>query len=94
MKGRKKIGIIGAFALACSLFTFGGIGLASANKVSAATLENLYIMEEYSANKVFTIPQAKINVDGTVVDAEYAYLIFPGGKATDKSPVVLEEEGL
>ena len=94
MKGRRKIGIIGAFALACSLFTLGGIGLASANKVSAATLENLYIMEEYSANKVFTIPQAKINVDGTVVDAEYAYLVFPGGKATDKSPVVLDEEGL
>ena len=94
MKGRRKIGFIATLALACSLFAVGGIGLSSANKVSAATLENLYIMEEYSANKVFTIPQAKMNVDGTVVDAEYAYLVFPSGKATDKSPVVLDEEGL
>ena len=94
MKNRKKIGGYIAFALACGIFAVGGIGLANTKNVSATTIENAYILEEYSLNKVFTIPKATLKVDDKTVISDYAYLVFPSGKAIDKSPVVLDEEGV
>lgn len=95
MKKNKKIGIIATLALACGMFVAGGIGFAAANQtVHAATVENLYILDEYDVGKVFTIPQGRIRVGEKTVDSEYGYLVFPSGKATDKSPVTLDEEGI
>lgn len=94
MKSTKKLGIIASLTLAFCIFLAGGIGLANIGNASAATVENVYIQEEYSINKVFTFPKAQIKVGETVVDSEYAYLVFPSGKAMDKSPVVLNEEGV
>ena len=95
MKKNKKIGIIATLALTCCMFAAGGIGFAAANQtVHAATVEDLYILEEYAIDKVFTIPQGKIRVGDKTVDSEYGYLVFPSGKATDKSPVTLNEEGV
>ena len=94
MKGRKKIGVIVTLALACGVFVAGGISHSTYKTVSAATIENLYVLEEYDLGKVFTIPQVQLKVDDKIVDSEYGYLLFPSGKASDKSPVVLDEEGV
>lgn len=94
MKKNKKIGIIAILVLVFSISIIGGIGFANRNDVKAATVENINVLDEYSLGKVFTIPTAKIKVGDKTVDSEYAYLVFPSGKASDKSPIVLDEEGI
>ncbi len=94
MKKNKKIGILAILVLVFSISIFGGIGLANRNQVKAATVEGISVLDEYSLGKVLTIPSAKIKVGDKTVDSEYAYIVFPSGKASDKSPVVLDEEGI
>ncbi len=94
MKKNKKIGILAVLVLAFSISIVGGIGFANRNDVKAATVENINVLDEYSLGKVFTIPSAKIRVGDKLVDNEYAYIVFPSGKASDKSPLVLDEEGI
>lgn len=94
MKNTKKIGIIVSLVLAFGIFLAGGIGLASFKTADAATVENVYIQDEYAIDKVFTFPKAQIKVGDKTVNSDYAYIIYPSGKAKDKSPVVLDEEGV
>ena len=94
MKNKKKIGVFAALALAFGIFVAGGIGFANLNQVDAATVENLGILNEYEMGKVFTFPKAQIKVGDDIVSSEYAYLVYPSGKANEVSPCVLDEEGV
>ncbi len=83
--------------IACVLFAACGVGFGLAQTVSKVAadvvVQDAMIREEYAIGQRFTIPKAKLSDGKQTVDSEYGYLVFPNGKATDLSPVTLDQEG-
>ena len=77
------------------LITLGFIGCVSffaLPSAHAVTLSEVELKTEYMLNDELTIPTATLTVDGKTETADHI-IIYPSGKAYDKSDVVLDELG-
>ena len=78
--------------LIISIAFIGCVCLITLPNAYASTLSSVEINNEYMLNDTLSIPQATLTVNGKTEKANHV-IIFPSGKAYDKSDVILNELG-
>jgi hypothetical protein len=75
-----------------SIITLGFVCLFSIPNAYAATLSEVSLENEYMINSELSIPKATLTLNDVTQDASHV-IVYPSGKASAKSDVVLDELG-
>jgi hypothetical protein len=84
--------IVFKLVLIVSIITIGCVCFFSIPNAYAATLSEVDILNEYMINSDLSIPKATLTVNDKTENASHV-IVYPSGKAYDKSDVVLDELG-